>query len=146
MSRTEANLADAAELSTAYSIWDGGVWMSMAPWPLAPEVRASSTPQADQTRLVKKLICTECGGKISYTKGKFCWGNMRRFRELQYCREHQAMFRRGVWKGPSADIREWPLYGLEIGSASHSVFRDLFSNAGWLRSPALSCAMTVSTT
>jgi len=38
----------------------------------------------------KKLICAHCGVKISYSEGKFCWNNEKRFGGLQYCREHQA--------------------------------------------------------
>ena len=38
----------------------------------------------------KKLICAQCGTKISYAEGKFCWNNEKRFGGLQYCREHQA--------------------------------------------------------
>ena len=61
--------------------------------PLVSEVRPSASEPSDKAHLVKKLICAECGVKISYAEGKFCWGNGRRFGELQYCREHQAMFR-----------------------------------------------------
>jgi hypothetical protein len=39
----------------------------------------------------KKLICAQCGVKISYAEGKFCWNNEKRFGGLQYCREHQAV-------------------------------------------------------
>lgn len=53
---------------------------------------ATSVP-ADKVHLVKKLICAECGVKISFAEGKFCWGNERRFGGLQYCREHQGLFR-----------------------------------------------------
>lgn len=38
----------------------------------------------------KKLICAQCGIKISFPEGKFCWNNEKRFGGLQYCREHQA--------------------------------------------------------
>jgi hypothetical protein len=38
----------------------------------------------------RKLICANCGVKISYAEGKFCWNNEKRFGGLQYCREHQA--------------------------------------------------------
>lgn len=41
----------------------------------------------------KKLLCAQCGVKISYAEGKFCWNNDRRFGGLQYCREHQQSFR-----------------------------------------------------
>lgn len=40
----------------------------------------------------KKLICMDCGAKISYSEGKFCWNNAQRFGGGQYCREHQAAF------------------------------------------------------
>jgi hypothetical protein len=40
----------------------------------------------------KKLICAQCGARISYPEGKFCWNNSRRFGGLQYCREHQSSF------------------------------------------------------
>ena len=39
----------------------------------------------------RRLICTQCGAKISYAEGKFCWNNPRRFNGLQYCREHQGV-------------------------------------------------------
>lgn len=38
----------------------------------------------------KKLICAQCGVKISFTEGKYCWNNEKRFDGLQYCREHQV--------------------------------------------------------
>jgi len=38
------------------------------------------------------LICAQCGIKIGYPEGKFCWNNVKRFGGLQYCREHQAGF------------------------------------------------------
>ena len=38
----------------------------------------------------RKLICANCGVKISYAEGKFCWNNEKRFGGLQYCREHQT--------------------------------------------------------
>jgi hypothetical protein len=40
----------------------------------------------------KRLICAQCGTKITYTEGKFCWNNNRRFGGLQYCRDHQSNF------------------------------------------------------
>lgn len=42
---------------------------------------------------VKKLICAHCGVKISFAEGKFCWNNAKRFGGLQYCREHQRLFK-----------------------------------------------------
>ena len=41
----------------------------------------------------KKLICAHCGAKISFAEGKFCWNNAKRFGGLQYCREHQRLFK-----------------------------------------------------
>lgn len=59
-----------------------------------PEERAPAPAvQPDKAHLAKKLICVECGAKITFAEGKFCWGNERRFGGLQYCREHQAVFR-----------------------------------------------------
>lgn len=40
----------------------------------------------------KRLICSTCGGKISFAEGRFCWNNPTRFGGLQYCREHQQQF------------------------------------------------------
>ncbi len=48
---------------------------------------AVASPEAPPA---KKLICAQCGVKISYPEGKFCWNNEKRFGGLQYCREHQA--------------------------------------------------------
>lgn len=42
----------------------------------------------------KKLICLQCGVKISFAEGRFCWGNVQRFKGGQYCREHQGAFAR----------------------------------------------------
>jgi len=51
----------------------------------------SASKEPDQAHpLAKKLICVTCGTKISYSEGKFCWNNSKRFGGLQYCREHQA--------------------------------------------------------
>lgn len=61
--------------------------------PLVSEVLPTNSVPADKVHLVKKLICAECGVKISFAEGKFCWANGRRFGELQYCREHQGRFR-----------------------------------------------------
>lgn len=46
------------------------------------------TPQS-----AKRLICAQCGVKISYPEGKFCWNNSQKFGGQQYCREHQAAFK-----------------------------------------------------
>jgi hypothetical protein len=42
--------------------------------------------------LARKLICVQCKSKISFSEGKFCWNNEKRFGGLQYCRVHQALF------------------------------------------------------
>lgn len=52
---------------------------------------APSKPAKDGD--AKKLICAHCGSKITYPEGKFCWNNSKRFGGLQYCRQHQALFR-----------------------------------------------------
>lgn len=49
---------------------------------------ASDKPNEEHP--AKKLICAQCGVKISYPEGKFCWNNEKRFGGLQYCRVHQA--------------------------------------------------------
>ena len=49
---------------------------------------AAGKPTEEQP--TKRLICAQCGVKISYAEGKFCWNNEKRFGGLQYCREHQA--------------------------------------------------------
>jgi hypothetical protein len=54
--------------------------------PMAPPPAAVSEPPA------KRLICGQCGAKISYPEGKFCWNNSARFGGNQYCRTHQALF------------------------------------------------------
>jgi Nuclease-related domain len=61
--------------------------------PTSPASRSPASSTTDKAHLARKLICAECGTKISFAEGKFCWGNERRFGGLQYCREHQAMFR-----------------------------------------------------
>lgn len=62
--------------------------------PVAPTATQPppSAVSPDKAHLVKKLICAECGAKISFPEGKFCWGNEKRFGGLQYCREHQSGF------------------------------------------------------
>ena len=52
-----------------------------------PATSAAVEPIVTQA---KRLICAQCGVKISYAEGKFCWNNEKRFGGLQYCREHQA--------------------------------------------------------
>lgn len=53
---------------------------------------ASSTNLVTAADPAKRLICAHCGAKISFPEGKFCWNNSNRFKGLQYCREHQALF------------------------------------------------------
>jgi Nuclease-related domain len=50
-----------------------------------------STKPTGLTDQPKKLICSHCNTKITFAEGKFCWGNLARFKGQQYCREHQAM-------------------------------------------------------
>ncbi len=40
---------------------------------------------------VRRLVCANCGTKISFAEGKFCWNNAPRFGGLQYCRAHQVL-------------------------------------------------------
>ncbi|MFZ2217247.1 MAG: nuclease-related domain-containing protein [Rhodoferax sp.] len=71
-----------------------------APFVLAPKPAPSATriepkaaePAVPDAPLAKKLICAHCHAKISFAEGKFCWGNVKRFGGLQYCREHQGLF------------------------------------------------------
>ena len=65
-----------------------------APVPPAPKlpVGAGATPAALRAA-PKTLVCAHCGSKISFPEGKFCWNNERRFGGLQYCREHQTLFK-----------------------------------------------------
>ncbi len=70
---------------------------------VTPVIPSASTPALthmasnaihayDQDGVAKKLICAECGSKITFSEGKFCWNNSKRFGGLQYCRQHQASF------------------------------------------------------
>lgn len=52
--------------------------------PAGPDGGAAARPGE------RKLVCAQCGAKISFAEGKFCWNNAQRFGGLQYCREHQA--------------------------------------------------------
>jgi len=62
-----------------------------APPPPSPTHVSPATADATGTPApAKKLICAQCGIKIGYPEGKFCWNNVKRFGGLQYCREHQA--------------------------------------------------------
>lgn len=62
--------------------------------PLAARAPAPEQPMAeDQPKSSgKRLICAQCGIKITFPEGKFCWNNEKRFSGLQYCRPHQALF------------------------------------------------------
>ncbi|MCY7274718.1 MAG: NERD domain-containing protein [Phormidesmis sp. CAN_BIN44] len=60
--------------------------------PLPVQASSSATDQAASAEPAKRLICAQCGSKISFPEGKFCWNNTTRFKGLQYCREHQALF------------------------------------------------------
>lgn len=64
------------------------------PPPAAAPVAASpvAQPAAADASLAKKLICAHCREKITFSEGKFCWNNAKRFGGLQYCREHQGLF------------------------------------------------------
>jgi hypothetical protein len=53
---------------------------------------AEVAPAAADESIAKKLICAHCRVKISFSEGKFCWNNAKRFGGLQYCREHQGLF------------------------------------------------------
>lgn len=61
--------------------------------PLPVDGGKAVVAQSDTSHLAKKLICAQCGEKITFPEGKFCWGNEKRFGGLQYCRAHQALFR-----------------------------------------------------
>lgn len=54
----------------------------------APKTPPKPEATAD-SGTAKRLICAQCGNKISFAEGKFCWSNPRRFGNLQYCRDHQ---------------------------------------------------------
>jgi hypothetical protein len=54
--------------------------------------RMAATPAVSDAAPAKKLRCAQCGAKISYPEGKFCWNNSQRFNGLQYCRDHQGLF------------------------------------------------------
>lgn len=60
------------------------------PTPRGPTFGGLTQAKPDGSAPPKKLICAQCGTKISYAEGKFCWNNLKRFGGLQYCREHQA--------------------------------------------------------
>lgn len=65
-----------------------------APVPPSPNLAGrASAPPAALRAAPKTLVCAHCGSKISFPEGKFCWNNERRFGGLQYCREHQTLFK-----------------------------------------------------
>lgn len=59
--------------------------------PVLAQASASVANQATSAESTKRLICAQCGSKISFPEGKFCWNNTNRFKGLQYCREHQVL-------------------------------------------------------
>jgi hypothetical protein len=59
--------------------------------PVAPPA-AAQPPSPSETAPAKRLNCAQCGIKISYAEGQFCWSREQRFGGRQYCREHQAGF------------------------------------------------------
>ena len=61
-----------------------------SPTPSDPAPSAVQNKDPGKTR--KRLVCASCGEAISFSEGKFCWNNERRFGGLQYCRKHQADF------------------------------------------------------
>lgn len=65
---------------------------SLSPTP--PLAQAASIPitQSISPEPAKRLICAHCHSRITYPEGQFCWNNTRRFKGLQYCREHQVLF------------------------------------------------------
>ena len=70
----------------------------VASTPTAPAPRTVSKEQPAQMAATpveepaKRLICANCGIKISFPEGKFCWNNASRFGGRQFCRAHQALF------------------------------------------------------
>lgn len=60
--------------------------------PVSSAKRTGETAASQEKPGEKRLICLHCEQKISYAEGKFCWNNPGRFRNGQYCREHQALF------------------------------------------------------
>ena len=56
------------------------------------DVPPSLVPSEGDASLAKKLICVQCREKITFSEGKFCWNNAKRFGGLQYCRVHQGLF------------------------------------------------------
>lgn len=62
---------------------------NLAPAPL-PVLAAVAEGGATTAQPPRRLICAQCGVKISFPEGKFCWNNPQRFGGQQFCREHQA--------------------------------------------------------
>ena len=60
--------------------------------PFAAKLNDSGT-RSSQAAASRKLICANCGAKITFAEGKYCWNNESRFGGLQYCRDHQAAIR-----------------------------------------------------
>lgn len=63
-----------------------------SPAPALVEVPTTPSISEPDASLTKKLISAQCREKISFSEGKFCWNNAKRFGGLQYCREHQGLF------------------------------------------------------
>lgn len=59
---------------------------------LARQQSFASAPQADILTSTKRLICAECGQKISFAEGKYCRNQSERFGGRLYCRERQKLF------------------------------------------------------
>jgi len=61
--------------------------------PTKPDISSQKNPhEKSAATTAKQLICAHCGVKIDYAVGQYCWRNPERFKGLQYCREHQALF------------------------------------------------------
>ena len=62
--------------------------------PARQALATANSPVASDstTEPAKRLICADCGTKITFAEGKFCWNNPNRFGGRQYCREHQVKF------------------------------------------------------
>ena len=81
--------------STLTVLYDGAcrlAEMCQSVKPVLAQVTASVANQATSAESTERLTCAQCGSKISFPEGKFCWNNTNWFKGLQYCREHQALF------------------------------------------------------
>jgi len=61
--------------------------------PVARAAAAVPAPQpapAAEEPAQRRLVCAQCGAKISFAEGRFCWNQPQRFGGAQFCREHQA--------------------------------------------------------